>query len=331
MDPASSLPSGPRALLSLLPSSPDSPQDFAQQSPRMVGFANATAGAFISSRPFWGPVTATLDWCEANYQFSRYIAEVANTFSNLFTIVLAAYGACRSISEGLPSRYLAGWTGFALVGIGSFIFHATLLFEAQLMDELPMVYVASYCCAMLFDTSRGFAWKGSNAPQLAAVFVVFNISFTWSYYLSRDPVYHQVVFAGIMFFSLFRTIYLLRNDEIRKRLPPEPRSTITHLFRSGAITFAAGFLVWNLDNIFCSTFTGWKTSVGWPVAFILEGHSWWHILTAMGTYLLLVANSYYSNYLTDLTLCIKDDHSNYSVTKFAGIPRVVRAQKTKTQ
>ena len=67
-----------------------------------------------------------------------------------------------------------------MVGIGSFIFHATLLFEAQLMDELPMIYVASYCCAILFDTSRGFTLKNSKAPELAIIFAVFNVLFTWS-------------------------------------------------------------------------------------------------------------------------------------------------------
>ena len=32
----------------------------------MAALANATAGAFLSSRAFWGPVTATLDWCEVS-------------------------------------------------------------------------------------------------------------------------------------------------------------------------------------------------------------------------------------------------------------------------
>ena len=67
-----------------------------------------------------------------------------------------------------------------MVGLGSFIFHATLLFEAQLMDELPMIYVASYCCAILFDTSRGFSLQHSNAKELGIIFTVFNVLFTWS-------------------------------------------------------------------------------------------------------------------------------------------------------
>ncbi|KAI0652484.1 alkaline phytoceramidase [Trametes meyenii] len=308
MDPESPLSSALSFLSSLsLPSLPKT----STQHPLMSAFANHTAGAFFSSRAFWGPVTATLDWCEANYQFSRYIAESANTFSNLVTIALAAYGAWQSVSENLPWRYLAGWTGFALVGIGSFIFHATLLFEAQLMDELPMIYVASYCCATLFDMSRGFSIRNSNGVQLSVIFVVFNVLFTWSYYLSRDPVYHQAIFASIMFTMLFRTLYLLRNGEIAKRLPPGPRSNVTHLFLLGAGTFAFGFFVWNLDNIFCSTVTKWKQSIGWPAAFILE------------VFDIILGHS--------CTLCIKDDHSNYAITKFAGVPRLIRTTKAKTQ
>ncbi len=136
-DPNPLFPYGLSLLSSL--SLPRLPVTTAQQLP-MSAFANATAGAFFSSRAFWGPVTATLDWCEvsprfsvypgshlcrpraqssshtslppwqANYQFSRYIAESANTFSNLFTIALAAFGGYQSLSQGLPSRYLAGWT-----------------------------------------------------------------------------------------------------------------------------------------------------------------------------------------------------------------------------
>ncbi|KAI1793116.1 alkaline phytoceramidase [Ganoderma leucocontextum] len=252
---------------------------------------NSTATALLAPHAFWGPVTATLDWCEVNYQFSRYIAEAANSFSNLFTIGLAAYGATQSVTEKLPPRYLVGYAGFALVGLGSFIFHATLLFEAQLMDELPMVYVASYCCAILFDTARGFDLRKSNASQLGAIFTVFNVLFTWSYYVSRNPVYHQVVFATLMFTTTFRTVHLLRIGEVSKRLPQAQRSTIARLFSSGAGTFAFGFLIWNLDNVFCSNITRWKQTVGWPAAFLLEGHSWWHILTATGTYLMLIGNT----------------------------------------
>ncbi|KAJ3480423.1 hypothetical protein NLI96_g8364 [Meripilus lineatus] len=188
--------------------------------------------------------------------------EAANTVSNLVTIILAIWGAQQARSASLPSRYFAGYTGFALVGLGSMIFHATLLYEAQLADELPMIYVASYCGAILLDTQKGFSLRNAKAASLTALFFAFNILFTWTY--------------------------------------------------SGAGIFALGFFVWNLDNIFCKTITRWKIAIGWPAAFLLELHSWWHVLTvgisfpacapsadiplrpakAIGTYLMLVGNTY---------------------------------------
>ena len=95
----------------------------------------------------------------------------------------------------------------------------------------------------------------------------------------RNPVYHQVVFANIMFLNVFRTAYLLRKPPTALRVPAHDRQIVTRLFTSGALTFIMGFLIWNLDNIFCSRVTRWKHAVGWPAAFLLEGHSWWHILT----------------------------------------------------
>ncbi|THG97975.1 hypothetical protein EW026_g4126 [Hermanssonia centrifuga] len=271
---------------------------------------------------FWGPVTATLDWCEANYQFTRYIAEAANTFSNLVTLVFACYGAHLVQGAKLPSRYLAGWTGFALVGLGSFIFHATLQYEAQLADELPMIYVASYCCAILFDIQPGFNIHNAQSRLIIAFLLAFNVLFTWSYAVYRNPIYHQVVFAILMFTNVFRTSYILRFSEAAKTIPDQCRTTIAWLFGTGAVTFAFGFLIWNLDNIFCSKVTQWKHQVGWPAAFLLEGHSWWHILTAVGTYLMLLGNTY-------LTLGVKDSFSNYAVNHKFGIPGLERVGKGK--
>ena len=90
-------------------------------------------------------------------------------------------------------------------------------------------------------------------------------------YLNRNPVYHQVVFASILFLTLYRTISLLNDPAIVKKVPQEKRTRVARTFLAGAGTFAFGFLVWNLDNVFCDTLTGWKKAIGWPAAFLLEG------------------------------------------------------------
>ncbi len=68
--------------------------------------------------------------------------------------------------------------GFVLVGAGSFIFHATLQYEAQLADELPMIYVASYCSAVLFDLKPGFGIDNLHSRFVIAFLLVFNVVFT---------------------------------------------------------------------------------------------------------------------------------------------------------
>lgn len=268
---------------------------------------------------YYGPVTATLDWCEANYQFSHYVAEMANSFSNVFQITLAIFGALQAARQSLPFRYIFGYAGIALVGVGSFAFHATLLFQAQLADELPMIYVGSMSLWLLFDDRPGFSWH-SRTKYLAAISVLLDLIFTLTYFYNRNPIYHQIVFATIVWIVGFRVTYLLQWSEHSLRIPDKKKSIIGKLFGRGAGMFALGFFIWNMDNIYCDTLTHWKVFIGWPRAFLLEGHSWWHVLTGAGTYYMFIGIQYF-------TLCAKDDQRNYTLGYKLGLPHVTHIQK----
>jgi len=264
----------------------------------------------------WGPVTATLDWCEANYYFSPYIAEMANTTSNLFSIWIALHGVLASYREGLSDRYTFAFAQFVLVGLGSFAFHATLLYEAQLADELPMIYGVSYGLFLLFDTENGYGVRSVRSKAILASTVLFNVFFTWSYAVLRNPIYHQVVFATLILTAAARTMYLLDKSKKSGLILTNTRSEISKVFITGAVTFAFGFFVWNLDNIFCNTLTRWKVAIDWPLAFFFECHAWWHILTGLGSYLMIVGVTY-------LCLCVKDDYRNYALEYTSyGLPHV---------
>ena len=84
-------------------------------------------------------------------------------------------------------------------------------------------------------------------------------------------MYHQAVFATLIIGSALRVRDLLRKPEIQACIPPKQRSDIATSFAAGSVLFAFGFLIWNLDNIYCDTLTSWKVAVGWPLAFLLEG------------------------------------------------------------
>lgn len=70
--------------------------------------------------------------------------------------------------------------GFGLIGIGSFAFHASLLYEAQLADELPMIYVSSMSIWFLYDYQPGFSLSSRRTKLQIAMLVLFDILFTWS-------------------------------------------------------------------------------------------------------------------------------------------------------
>ncbi|EKC97347.1 ceramidase [Trichosporon asahii var. asahii CBS 8904] len=116
-----------------------------------------------------GPVTSTIDWCELNYVYSWYIAELVNTLTNVPVIFLGLYCAWATWKAGAPKRYSLVHLGLAGIGIGSFGFHGTLKWEWQLMDELPMIYVASYAAYLVLDTLPGFKPRFGIAGPLAVL------------------------------------------------------------------------------------------------------------------------------------------------------------------
>jgi Ceramidase len=75
---------------------------------------------------YWGIPTATIDWCEPNYQHSFYIAEFWNTVSNILFVLLGLFGLYRSMQSGFEARFHACFIAVLVTGLGSAMFHGTL-------------------------------------------------------------------------------------------------------------------------------------------------------------------------------------------------------------
>lgn len=143
--------------------------------------------------------------------------------------------------------------------------------------------------------------------------------YSWLY---RNPVYHQVVFALLMIASIARGSWLLHFSKASSRLGPSEKNTISTLYAHGALTFILGFVIWNMDNVFCNTLSKWKAYMEWPAAFLLEGtffldslrfpfglkfdkgHSWWHLLTASILHKYTCKTTLISNCVTTDGRCI---------------------------
>jgi dihydroceramidase len=167
----------------------------------------------------------------------------------------------------------------------------------QLLDELSMIYTACTLFFAIFSLGRSRLWKVILCLSVTSLAAFI----TGYYHYLQDPAFHQNAFALICVAAVFTSIY-----DMEQKLRPSRRSSGTGgqknghvkpidqaerarvdardarilkemwlLVAGGLISVGLGFLLWNLDNIFCSTLRSWRRQVGLPWGILLEGHGWW--------------------------------------------------------
>jgi dihydroceramidase len=216
---------------------------------------------------FWGEPTSTIDWCENNYEVTYYIAEFWNTVSNLVMIVLPLYGIYWSIKQKDSKKFnsfrvtnsmLLCHLGLCLVGLGSWMFHMTLLYPMQLLDELPMVFGSGILIYAHYDlflsaylieqqsrrSSRVSKRKSLlykifiSRPYIASAIFAYCASFTYIYvYVWKNPIFHEIAY-GIQVFTII--LFSILNIKYYK--------TKKSLWAMSLLYYGIGFFLWNLDN-----------------------------------------------------------------------------------
>lgn len=237
-----------------------------------------------SDSGFWGRPTSTIDWCEENYVVTHYIAEAVNTITNAAFIILACYAWRNARKFKLEQRFLYSCYGFMLVGVGSWLFHMTLKYHFQLLDELPMIYAT---CIPLWST---FTWATSKQFERKAAFSIFcGVALLTAIYLRyKNPTIHQAAYGTM------NVIIILKSVQQSHRYVTEKRA-LANLNRTlylGVSEFLFGWFLWNLDIHFCDMWRSLRRSIGMPLGFLLEGHGWWHLFTGLGVYSYLVYLQY---------------------------------------
>ncbi len=203
----------------------------------------------------WGPVTSTVDWCEPNYLVSAWVAEPFNTASSLAMVVAGLLGIV--LHRTLPVRYRVALAMLVVVGIGSVAFHATLRFETQMLDELPMVYLVLLVVYEL--TGARVRWPFALAGLVLTVLASGTRGQVQFYVF-------QVGFGALEVFALAKT-YLVQ------RGAPSP---VRKLYRYGMLSYAVAVTAWFVDIRFCGAIGDWKL------------HAVWHVLVSAGFYALLL-------------------------------------------
>lgn len=229
---------------------------------------------------FWGIPTSTIDWCEENYVVSPYVAEALNTVTNAGFIALAIYAIVLAMRNKLEKRFILTGYGFLLVGVGSWLFHMTLQYEYQLLDELPMLYAT---CIPFWSAFSEF--KDRRGSFMVGFYLFVTVGFLTGVYLwFQDPTIHQVVYALLNVGLIIRSVILTKTHVKDAKSARQLNTTMI----LGIVLFLFGYILWNLDVHFCDSVRAARRDWGMPYGFVLEGHGWWHLLTGLGVYFYLV-------------------------------------------
>lgn len=220
---------------------------------------------------------------------SPYIAEALNTTTNSVFILIALWFIYTVISQKLERRFILTGLGFALVGVGLWLFHMTLRYQHQLLDELPMIYATCIPCWSAFSE---FQLKRKSWYIGAIIFFASNL-LTSIYLYLKDPTIHQTAYGLLNAIIVYKSMRLSQNA-ITKSLD---RILLYVTVAKGIFLFGFGFLLWNIDNHYCEIARSTRRSWGMPYGFVLEGHGWWHIFTGAGIYYLLTANVFLKTFL----------------------------------
>lgn len=247
---------------------------------------------------YWGIPTATIDWCEENYVVSPYIAELVNTVTNLAFVCFAGFALVNVLLNQHERRFLLVALGFITVGFGSWMFHMSLLYEYQLLDELPMIYATCVPYWIVFSYGKSRYDSAKVGIQISA----FAVTLTLLYLKYRDPTIHQVSYGVLTGIVMLKSVFLV-NEHV---YIVETRKQMNAIMIRGFVYIAIGYFLWNTDIHLCTLYRSTRRSIGMPYGFVLEGHAWWHLLTGIGVY-------HYIVYLEHLRVFLIHREADYEI------------------
>ncbi|KAJ1733337.1 hypothetical protein LPJ61_001613 [Coemansia biformis] len=230
----------------------------------------------------WGDVTSSVDWCEPNYEWTPYIAEFFNSWSSM-AMVLLGEACARMNPTGYAAFTLLG-RAITVVGIGSWLFHATLKYSMQMMDELPMLWAISIACYITITTQ--YDVNRQRFKLLLTLWTLLVSVLTAGFSGKVQFFLFQASFNGasiVMVYLCWRAKLALEENQMEH---------VACLFFAGVKWYLAAAAVWLTDTNLCAYINGRDTTSILP--FNLQLHAWWHVMASLGlVYLVVLTMGHY--------------------------------------
>lgn len=164
--------------------------------------------------------SSKVDWCETNYFFSNYICEFQNSFSSFIYCILTYYQYSKYNNMITNNKFFFNllFINNFLLGISSFLFHSTLSYVGQFLDE-------------------GF---------IVTFIFLINIIFSDKYYIIIELFFAMINPKYTRFF-----LFLIGAKHIYQVLQKKFEPDIKYGLKISLGYFIFSIIFWIIDLIFC--------------------------------------------------------------------------------
>lgn len=163
-----------------------------------------------------------------------------------------------------------------VLGVGSFLFHATLRQTFEFADELSMLSLTWSMLRAVLQARQSPAAARNISIGLALFFLAFSAFYVYS----AKIIYQVIAFGSGIGLVTLRSQYLYHRAQPSF---PTAKSRDWNVRMWQAIGICLfGYVLWNIDLEYCHGLRSLRQRIGLPWAWGLELHGWWHILTAIG-------------------------------------------------
>lgn len=156
----------------------------------------------------FGP--SSINWCELDYIHSNYIAEYWNTITGIFLCISSVICFIKNVFNNTDKLYYSNLLLF-FVGIGTIMFHSTLIYIWQLFDEIPMLLIVIEYYRILTNELHLIYYTNTYIYNYDTIYYIIPI-IVLSYYV--DMKLHVLLFQSVLAICIITIMYTCYNINI---------------------------------------------------------------------------------------------------------------------
>lgn len=244
--------------------------------------------------------SSTVDWCEKNYEITPLIAEFYNTITGLCIFVsMYAFKTqnqdlfniffFKDFANNMNNIYMYSF----LISFGTVMFHGTLLYFFQLLDELPLILIMTEYIEILVKVSESTGnnkfsktlfFKYIKKAKPVSLIICMLLPFTYlisnqfqilSFHLSLK-IFEISVVLCLYNLKYKKYKYDSNCDEFENHINlsyQKHLNDIEYYSYKGISVYILSVSAWLIEKLYCNN-----------DKMILELHAFWHIFSSLGFY-----------------------------------------------